>query len=74
MFAFSIFQGNAESFGECVAAFDTLHLRTGRQESIYNIIMSQRESGFRFHERDIMIVILPSVSLIKQFKADKHQD
>ena len=74
MFAFRIFQGNAESFGEYVAAFDTLGLLTGRQESIYNIIMSQRESGFLFRERDIMIVMLPSVSLIKKFKADKHQD
>ncbi len=46
MFAFRIFQGNAESFGEYVVAFDTLDLRTGRQESIYNIMMSQRESGF----------------------------
>jgi len=74
MYAFRIFQGNAESFGEYVVAFDTLDLRTGRQESIYNIIMSQRESGFLFRERDIMIIMLPSVSLIKQFKKDKYQD
>ena len=74
MFGFRIFQGNAETFGEYVTDFDTLDLLTGRQESLYDVIMSQRESGARFRERDIMIIMLPSVSLIKKFKAVRHQD
>lgn len=74
MFAFRVYQGNAATFAEYVAAYDTLHVLTGRQDSLYTVLMRQRESGVRIRERDVSIVMLPTPALIKTFGADKYQD